>query len=62
MQDQSRNSPTQPTPGDPDKTQKVQPSRPDVEVNPGKIGNKTEVDLDTTKTKTYPDKKTTEKN
>ena len=77
MQNEPRNNPTQPTPGDPtpstpptqptpgdpnpNKTKTAQPSRPDVEINPGKVGNNTEVDLDTTKIKTYPDKKTSEK-
>jgi hypothetical protein len=34
--------------------QEVQPSEP--EINPAKPGNETEVDLDKSKTKTYPDK------
>lgn len=34
--------------------QETQPNKP--EVNPAKQGNETEVDLDKSKTKTYPDK------
>ena len=62
MQNHPKNNPTQPVPGDPNETKTVQPSRPDVEINPGKVGNNTEVDLDTTKIKTYPDKTPPEKN
>lgn len=53
------NSPTQPnttppTPGMPDEGQITSPNIPDTEVNPGKTGNETEVDLDKGKTQTYP--------
>jgi hypothetical protein len=41
-------------PGDPGQGQQAQPSTP--EINPAKPGNDTEVDLDRTKTNTYPDK------
>jgi hypothetical protein len=34
--------------------QQTQPNRPDTEINPAKPANNTEVDLDTSKTKTYP--------
>lgn len=51
-------NPTNPEPNQPSKHpgegQKVQPNRP--EINPAKPGNQTEVDLDKSKTKTYPDK------
>ena len=66
MQNDPKISPTQPIPGtpapNPAPAPTVQPSRPDVEINPGKIGNNTEVDLDTTKIKTYPDETPPEKN
>ena len=62
MQNHPNTTPTQPTPGNPDEGQTFQPVPPDVEINPGKIGNNTEVDLDTTKIKTYPDKAPPEKN
>jgi len=42
------------TPGKPGEGQSVQPNVPDTEVNPGKVGNGTEVDLDRGKTQTYP--------
>lgn len=48
-------TPTEPTPT-PKEGQSVQPSKPDTEVNPAKPGNTTEVDLDKSKIKTYPDK------
>ena len=44
-------SPQTPNPGE---GQQVQPNRP--EINPQKPANDTEVDLDKSKTKTYPDK------
>jgi hypothetical protein len=50
------NTPT--TPQNPNEDQNASPNKPDTEVNPGKVGNETEVDLDKTKTKTYPDPKT----
>lgn len=59
-----QNNPTQPVPGTPSTPTpqpNVQPPRPDVEINPGKIGNNTEVDLDKTKIKTYPDENPPEK-
>ena len=31
-----------------------QPNVPDTEIDPGKVGNNTEVDLDTTKIENYP--------
>lgn len=43
-------------PQSPGEGQNAQPNRPDTEVNPGKPATNTEVDLDTNKTKTYPDK------
>lgn len=52
------NNPVEPvkTPSNPNEGQSVQPSKPDTEINPAKPGNNTEVDLDKSKTKTYPDK------
>ncbi len=47
-------STTPATPGGPDEGQTAQPNIPDTEVNPGKVGNGTEVDLDRGKTQTYP--------
>jgi len=41
-------------PGQPNEDQNVQPNRPDTEINPAKPANDTEVDLDKSKTKTYP--------
>lgn len=41
----------------PDKGQEMQTAQPDTEVDPGKTGNETEVDLDKSKTKTFPDRK-----
>jgi hypothetical protein len=49
-------NPQQPTPGTPNEGQSVQPAKPDTEINPARPGNNTEVDLDKSKTKTYPDK------
>lgn len=46
----------QENPQSPGEGQNAQPNRPDTEVNPGKPATNTEVDLDTNKTKTYPDK------
>jgi hypothetical protein len=43
-------------PSTPNKEQNTQPNHPEPEVNPAKPGNDTEVDLDKSKTKTYPDK------
>lgn len=34
--------------------QLVQPGQSDTEINPGQVGNNTEVDLDTTKIENYP--------
>ena len=48
--------PEQHKPTNPNKGQSVQPKSSDTEVNPGKQGNNTEVDLDKSKIKTYPDK------
>lgn len=36
--------------------QETQPPKPDTEINPAKPATNTEVDLDTQKTQTYPDK------
>lgn len=52
-------NPTTPEPQIPQKNpatpeKQVQPNRP--EINPAKPGNETEVDLDKSKTQTYPDK------
>lgn len=65
MENSHKLNPTQPVPGTPPvppprKEPAVQPQGPDVEINPGKIGNNTEVDLDTTKIKTYPEKSSPE--
>jgi len=49
-------TPKQPQPTTPNEGQSVQPSKPDTEINPAKPGNNTEVDLDKSKIKTYPDK------
>jgi len=49
-------NPQEPTPQNPNEGQSVQPSKPDTEINPARPGNNTEVDLDKSKTKTYPDK------
>lgn len=46
-------NPTTPDPNQPPKRE-TQPQKP--EVNPAKPANDTEVDLDKSKTKTYPDK------
>lgn len=46
--------PQRPVPNVPDEGQSVQPNRPDTEINPGRPGNDTEVDLDKSKIKTYP--------
>lgn len=52
--------PTQPNPAPqekpakPNEGQNVGPKRGDVEINPAKPANDTEVDLDKSKTKTYP--------
>lgn len=51
-----QNNPSQPETTNPNEGQSVQPSRPDTEINPAKPGNDTEVDLDKSKTKTFPDK------
>lgn len=50
--------PTQPNRG-PQKN--VQPNKPNTEINPAKPANDTEVDLDKSKTKTYPDKRPPER-
>jgi hypothetical protein len=43
------------TPGAPGSDEvKVQPRNPETESNPGKVGNDTEVDLDSNETQTYP--------
>lgn len=42
-------NPSTPNPGNPDINVK-----PDTEVDPAKVGNETEVDLDKEKVKTYP--------
>ena len=44
----------QPKPSSPGDGQSVLPSKPDTEINPAKPANNTEVDLDKSKTKTYP--------
>lgn len=49
------NNPSE-NPQNPNEGQSAQPNRPDTEINPGKPATNTEVDLDTNKTKTYPDK------
>lgn len=49
-------TPQQPKPKTPNEGQSVQPSKPDTEINPARPGNNTEVDLDKSKVKTYPDK------
>ncbi len=49
-------TPQQPKPTAPNEGQSVQPNKPDTEINPAKPGNTTEVDLDKSKVKTYPDK------
>jgi hypothetical protein len=38
----------------PNEGQKVMPQAPETEVNPGEVGNDTEVDLDKEKVKRYP--------
>lgn len=53
-QPQPNTEPSRTTPAKPNEEQNVSPQSPDTEVNPGKVGNNTEVDLDTDKTKTYP--------
>lgn len=45
-----------PNPSKPGQGQSVQPNDADTEINPGKTGNKTEVNLDKSKIKTFPDK------
>lgn len=49
-------NPQKPKPATPNEGQSVQPSKPDTEINPAKPGNNTEVDLDKSKVKTYPNK------
>jgi hypothetical protein len=52
----TNNHPPQSTPVKPDEGQSVQPNNPSKEINPAKPGNNTEVNLDKSKSKTYPDK------
>lgn len=51
----------QKNPVKPGEGQNVQPSTPDTEINPAKPANDTEVDLDKSKTQTYPDKRPPER-
>jgi hypothetical protein len=39
----------------------LQSNSPDTEINPGRPATNTEVDLDKSKTRTYPDKKSPER-
>ena len=49
-------TPEQPKPSNPNEGQSTLPNRPDTEINPAKPANDTEVDLDKSKVKTFPDK------
>ncbi len=46
-------SPRTPAPN-PAEEQSVAPTQPDTEVNPGQVGNETEVDLDRGRISTFP--------
>ena len=51
---QPNRPPVNPNPNPGEEGREAQPNAP--EINPAKPGNDTEVDLDKSKTKTYPDK------
>ena len=53
---------TEPVPAQPEKDRSFQPPKPDVEINPAGPGNDTEVDLDTEKIETYPDRDAPDRN